>query len=235
MPPKKSLWYRLGYALERARHGRARGPARLRSLAERAAEEAGARLRGPKRGSAPRRRKRDAEPERTTDELLALGLTAVAANVLEVWRPARPVTFGRMVRAAATGAAAAVAVEALRALLEADEAAPDPSDVAERVVLGAGQGVVYGAVFEPRIPGPPLLKGALYGTAEYTLGPLGGLSGLLGPATPLRRVPLLSDLLAGVGEDGRTYLDHLLYAMTLSLLYGSSPARRGIRIEADEV
>ncbi|NIX22339.1 MAG: hypothetical protein GWN07_21900, partial [Actinobacteria bacterium] len=67
----------------------------------------------------------------------------------------------------------------VRPLLRDDADLPGiDRDTAEHMLAGLGQGLIYGGVVEPRVPGPALVKGALFGSLEYAVHPLGGLSGL---------------------------------------------------------
>jgi hypothetical protein len=95
----------------------------------------------------------------------------------------------------------------------------------DRLLSGTARGVVYGAVAEPRLPGPPILRGAAFGTLEYLLSPVGGIGKLLGKESPWGRVPLIGDLLADAdpGDDG--YLEHLVFGLALSLMAGETLRR----------
>src|SRR5690606_16257160 len=101
------------------------------------------------------------------EQLVSVGVTALAGRLLDVWRPKRRARFTRLVWAGASGAAAALIVDALRPLLRGESWPIFDRDTADRLLAGVGQGLLYGAVIEPRIPGPSVLKGALFGSAEY--------------------------------------------------------------------
>jgi hypothetical protein len=103
-----------------------------------------------------------------------------------------------------------------------------------RVLVGAGQGLLYGAVVEPRLPGPTLLKGALFGSAEFAANPAGGLSHLVGAHAPQTRLPLVGTLLDDLDAHERTYLEHVTFGIALAVLYGSSPASNGMVAEDDD-
>lgn len=222
MSSETSIWYTLGYTIEQARRVRSRPKRALAGLAERARPK-----RAGDRSDAPARR----EP---IDELVASGAVALAAKALDAWRPRSRTGLGALVRAGAAGAAAALAVELLRPLLAGRrEGQSLGADAAERILEGAGQGLIYGAVVEPRIPGPPLLKGTLYGSAEYAVVPAGGLVKLLGSQSPLHDVPLVSGLMKGAVGHERSYLEHVAFGISLALLYGSSPSSNGMREEPE--
>ncbi|HKJ02957.1 MAG TPA: hypothetical protein VJ997_10895 [Longimicrobiales bacterium] len=221
MSSKQSVWYRLGYALERTRQAPATGARKLATLKDR---------RPAARSEEPPRRRLDPSAWPTADQLVASGAVAVVAKVLDAWRPQRKAGFTGLVRAGLAGAGAAVALELVRPLLSGKRALPELNEESlKRVLVGAGQGLVYGLVVEPRLPGAPLLKGTVYGSAEYALDPMGGIGRLLGPHAPLRRVPVLGHLLEELDDHDRAYLEHVAFGVTLAMLYGSSPARSGIR------
>ena len=222
MSSKQSLWYRLGYALERTRNHPVQGARKLASLRD--------------RRNRPRARARES-PLQTllpTDDLVASGIVAVVAKALDSWRPTRRAGIVRLLQAGAAGAGAALLTELIGPLLRGKATLPVlGEETLDRVLSGVGQGLVYGAVIEPRLPGPVAAKGALYGSAEYAVVPVGGLTRLLGPHAPLRRVPVLAHLLEGVNPHDRAYVEHVAFGITLALLYGSSPSNNGIRPRAE--
>lgn len=210
MSSENDFWYRLGFALERARQGPGTGSRKLATLKER-------------RPAARERRGLPSPAEWPAgDQLLASGAVAVAAKVLDLWEPRHRVGVKGLLKGGLAGAAAALAVEAVRPLLAGRACLPRlDQDTVERLVAGAGQGLVYGAVVEPRLPGPAVVKGAVYASAEYAVHPLGGVSGLLGPKAPLRRVPVLGAVLDSLSPRERSYVEHLAFGIALALLYGS--------------
>jgi hypothetical protein len=168
------------------------------------------------------------------DDIVASGASAAVAKVLNGWKPQRKTTTLRLLRAGAAGAAAALVVDVLRPLLRGDPSVrPLDKETVDRLLAGIGQGLVYGAVVEPRVPGPALVKGALYGTAEYAIDPVGGLGRVLGAHAPYRRLPVIGHLLEDLDPHDRAYAEHLIFGVALALLYGSSPSSNGIRIEID--
>lgn len=223
MSSDQSIWYRLGYAFERARGAPAEGKRKLASLAERRPE--------PKR-PAPAERGHDG-----VEDLLVSGALVAFSRVLDRWSPRRATGLIGLVRAGASGAAAALMLELIRPLLHGESRLPTLDEgTVDRLIAGAGQGLVYGAVVEPRLPGPALLKGTLYGSAEYAADPMGGLYRLLGRHAPLRRIPGLGSLLGDLDPHDRAYLEHVTFGIALSLLYGagSSPRSNGIRGDEEE-
>lgn len=217
MSSESSIWFRLGYALERTRQAPATGTRKLAKLHER-------RPVGPKARLLP-----SPLDWPSADQLVASGAVALAAKVLETWTPRHRTGVKDLVRAGLAGAAAALAVEAVRPLLEGRAKLPALDQrTLERVVAGAGQGLVYGVVVEPRLPGPAPMKGALYGSAEYALDPMGGMAKLLGSEAPLRRVPLLGAFLDGLTPHDRSYVEHLAFGIAVALIYRSGRTRSGI-------
>jgi hypothetical protein len=224
MPPKQSLWFRLGYALERAREGPPAAGRSLRGLAEQQTKPLKAEGES---GPGP------AWP--SIDSIVASGASAAVAKVLNDWKPQRKASTLRLLRAGAAGAAAALLVDMLRPLIRGEPGVgPLDKETVDRLIAGIGQGLVYGAVVEPRIPGPTLVKGALYGTAEYAVDPVGGLSRLLGPHAPQHRLPVIGHLLEDLDPHDRAYAEHMVFGVALALLYGSSPSSNGIRIDVDD-
>lgn len=231
MASEKSFWFRLGYALEHLRRVSPPEKARkkLSGLAARAdarasASRAGAGSGGTGRGDGV-----------STDELVSAGIMALAVRVLDAWHPRRKAGLGGLLRAGAAGAGAALLLELARPLLlGAPELQVLGSDTGDRLLAGVGQGLLYGAVVEPRVPGPPLLKGAIFGSAEYAADPAGGLAHLLGAHAPQGRVPILRRLLEDLTMHDRAYAEHLVFGIALALLYGSSLSSNGIRDDAEE-
>jgi hypothetical protein len=237
MAESSNIWYRIGFALESARQD---PPARrLRGLAERddgqyptyeADDQAASKHERP-----PRRRQsaavEQASPrEQAIGALMTAGAGALASKLLGLV-PARrkPGMFG-LLRAGAAGAGAALLCELLDPMLrgEARLAALGPRS-SDTLLAGAARGLLYAALLEPRLPGPPAVQGILYGSVEYAVSPWGGLTQVLGESAPHRRLPFLGGLFDApqAGEEG--YLEHLLFGVALALFYGAgSPSSNGI-------
>jgi hypothetical protein len=223
MSSDQSIWYRIGYALGRARVPAPSGAGKLSSLAER------------HRKKPPPSRDRRARGPGGKEDLLVSAAVVAVGKVLEGWRPRRPSGVLRLLRAGASGAVAALLVELLRPLLRGDPGARSlDDDTVDRLLAGAGQGLVYGAVVEPRLFGPDLLKGTLYGTAEYAMHPLGGLYRMLGSHAPLRRIPGVGSLLGELDSHDRAYLEHVTFGIALALLYGTGSRSRSNGIDDDD-
>jgi hypothetical protein len=156
----------------------------------------------------------------------------LAAKAVEKFRPGGPSGIAPVLRAGAAGAAAAFLVELARPLLHQDGEPPRLDEsTPEHLLSGAAQGLVYGAVLEPLLPGPSLLKGSLFGSAEYALSARGGSTQLLFRRTPLGRVPMMLTLLEGLESRERGFLEHVTFGVAVAVLYGSSRSRSGIRDE----
>jgi hypothetical protein len=220
MPSENDFWYRLGFALERARQGPGSGSPKLATLDERRpAARGGRRLPSPAEWPA-------------ADQLLTSGAVAAAAKLLDLWRPRHKVRMKGLMKGGLAGAAAALAVELVRPLLEGRAELPTLDEgTVERLVAGAGQGLLYGAVVEPRLPGPSVVKGTVYASAEFAVQPVGGLSGLLGSKAPLRRVPAVGAVLDGLAPRDRSYVEHLAFGIALALIYGEGESSSGTRDE----
>lgn len=234
MSSESSLWFRVGYALEQARQLPSTGRRGLAGLRDRSGgrggEDGNATSEHGKEGRGGGS-KGDGETPAQLEEFLATGTVAVAARLLDRWRPGRSTSPGALARAAAAGAAAALLVELMRPLVRDDTDAPElGSDTPEHLLTGAGQGLVYGAVLEPWLPGSSLVKGVLLGSAEYALHPSGGLTGHLGSRSPLGRVPMVLTLIQGMKGRDRSFLEYLTFGVALAILYGR-PSSNGMRDE----
>jgi hypothetical protein len=219
MASTNNIWFQIGHAIERARHGVPAKGTSVASLRDRLAQREEER--------AQERETRSPVP--TSDDLMTAGVAMIVDRVLGSWgRRAEP-GFTRLVRAAASGAAAALIVDLVRPLLRGEPGLPVlDRDTADRIIAGAGQGLVYGAVVEPRVPGPSLAKGVLFGSAEYMADPLGGVSGLLGQHAPQNRLPVVGDVLDRLEDHEQAWLEHVAFGIALAVIYESSDSSNGI-------
>ena len=221
MSENPNIWYRIGYALERARQEPAL--ARLRGLEERR-NGGGA---GSNDREAPHpRQSPDGETlparEDALDALIAAGAGATVGKLVSLVPARRTPGMLSLVRAGLAGAGAAFLRELLDPLLRGEARLPHVGpETTDAALAGAARGLLYAAVLEPRLPGPVTLRGVLYGSLEYAVSPWGGMTSLLGERAPHRRIPLVQGLFEdyALGED--SYLDHLAFGVALALLYGA--------------
>lgn len=216
MSSKKSVWYRLGYALGQAREAPSKGSRKLAGLKERA--------------SLPAEKGEHSPTALDFDEILTAAGVALAARMLDR-RAKRGGGVLSMIRAAAAGAGAGLLVELVRPLLsgQADVGSLD-EDTPDRLLAGAVQGLVYGTLLEPWIPGPSTLKGVVYGSAEYAATGMGGIGKMVGGHSSLGRIPGVGPLLADLDPHERAYVEHVVFGVALAVLYGS-PSSNGMRDE----
>jgi len=230
-PEEESVWFRLGYALERAREqapevvsrvgyrvGQTRG--QLRSPAERRT-----RLRGTR---PPRRPRTESLVEgisptgKPWDVVLTVAAAALARQLLEALpRRRKPGLFG-LLRAGAAGAGAVLLRELVRPLVTDQPRETPLAETARGTALaGAARGLLYGGLVEPLIPGPPFVRGAAYGLVEHLVSPWGGLTEIAGARAPHRSLPFLSELFEDFEPGEDTLVDHLVFGIALAALYGS--------------
>ena len=172
----------------------------------------------------------------SADDLISTGAMLVLDRFIGSRRRERRPGFTGLLRAGAAGAAAALVVDLVRPLLHGDPGLPvvDRKTI-DRVLAGVGQGLVYGALIEPRVPGPALVKGALYGSVEYATDRMGGLTTLLGQHTPQGQLPGVAEFLEGSDPHERAYLEHVAFGIALAIVYESRTLSNGTRPEpADE-
>ena len=201
MPNEENLWYRVGYTLETVRN-------RLPTPID-------AKDSPPAEGPAPA----TDITGRVVDTLLTVGAGSLLTRVLSLWPSRKGPSLFRLFRAGGAGAAAALLAELVRPVLTAKERQGRlEQELTDILLTGAGRGLLYAALVEPRVPGPPLLRGTAYGGLEYLLSPWGGLGKVAGSKAPQGRVPALSVLLQdrGVDED---LIEHVAFGVALAVLY----------------
>jgi hypothetical protein len=153
------------------------------------------------------------------DALIAVGAGSVVTRIFSLWPSRAGPGLFRLFRAGAAGAAAAFLAELARpALTGKATVTPLEQELTDILLAGAGRGLLYAALVEPRLPGPPLLQGAAYGSLEYALTPWGGLSELAGAKAPQAKVPALAVLLKDRGADEHL-VEHVAFGVALALLY----------------
>jgi hypothetical protein len=168
---------------------------------------------------------------RTDDDRLLPPLTSAAtaaagsaiASGVHRWVRSRRPTLRRLVRGAAAGAGAAGILTAARILLRGGRPGPDsglPAEVVDELLAGAGRGVLYAAVLDPFLPGPPAMRGALVGVADYLLAPWGGLFAQLRTLSPVAKLPVVGVLMEMGDAEDDPFLAFLLFGLALGLLTG---------------
>jgi hypothetical protein len=187
---------------------RSRSPLRTPHRTVESAAEGATRLRDAAREHLP--------PPGPMGSLVASALTAAAGKAVHRWARSRAPSWRRLLRGAAAGVGAAGLVFALRRVLD------DPSDLelADELLAGAGKGVVYAAILDPVLPGPPLVRGAITGTMEYLTVPWGGVLSRLQDLSPARKLPLVGALLETGDAEDDPYLAFLMYGVALAILHG---------------
>lgn len=222
---RDSVWYRIGYAFESARHGIAGAAAASRRLPspDELRERLGSRRGDSTRGDAASGRggHGPSGAETAVEVLLTGAAGSLLTRLLNLW-PGRG-TSGPLAwaRGAAAGASATVVAELVRPILTGRGRRPVLDDeLADAILSGAGRGLVYAAVLEPRLPGPTPFRGAAYGALEYAVSPWGGLGELLGPANPARKIPVVGPLLEEGEETEASLTELLAFGVALALIYG---------------
>ena len=208
----ESIWFQLGYALELARR---RAPAKVtvRKRPERT----------------ERAERAESSGTSAVDQLLSAGTGIVTDRLFAMLSGRSPGTW-RVTRAALAGAAAAFATSLLRQRANGSSNGKSRNDdPAADLLAGAGRGILYSVVLEPRLPGSPLLRGATFGVIEYIASPFGGLDGILGASSPHRTAPLLAALLRTGDSSSRSLAEHIAFGVTLGFLYGDDRVRIGRR------
>ncbi len=202
MQTKENLWYRVGYALETFRE-------RLPP-----AKEAGA--------LDPEQASRKVTPEvsrKILDTLLTVGAGSLLTRAFSLWPSRKGPGVFRLFRAGAAGAAAAFLAELIRPSLTGKKPeTPVEEEITDILLAGAGRGLLYAALVEPRVPGHPVLQGMVYGGLEYALTPWGGLSELAGSHSPQGKIPALAVLLKDRGADEQL-VEQIAFGVALALLY----------------
>ncbi len=201
MPNNESLWYRVGYAIETVRD----------------------RLPPPNReggGKRPPTQNLSHDvSHKVMDALLAVGAGSIFTRVFSILPSRRKPGLFRLLRAGTAGAAAAFLAELVRpALTGRVPHAPMEEALTDILLTGAGRGLLYAALVEPRIPAPALLQGVAYGSLEYALTPWGGLGEVAGSKAPQGKIPALSLLLKDRGTDEQL-VEHVAFGVALALLY----------------
>jgi hypothetical protein len=166
--------------------------------------------------------------------IAAVGAAVVGRLLDAMPRKRRPGPV-RLLHAAAAGAGAALVRELMRPIISGGAVDRPLADRARGAAIsGSARGLLYGALVEPRLPGPPVVRGAVYGLVEHLVSPLGGLTALAGPRAPHRSLPFVSALFEELEQADDTLLDHILFGIGLAALYGARPADARSEEEEDD-
>ncbi|CAN5802905.1 hypothetical protein BH23GEM11_BH23GEM11_04790 [soil metagenome] len=157
-------------------------------------------------------------PQNDLQRAAVMALTAAGSTALKRWVGNRRPRVGRLLRGAAAGAGAAGLLAAYRALTRQHQ--PASGELVDEIFSGAGKGVIYTAILDPLLPGPPLLRGAALGTAEYLAAPWGGLLRKISHLSPVERIPIVGALLDAGEAENDPFLAYLLFGVALGLLSG---------------
>lgn len=158
----------------------------------------------------------DAEPPVTLE---SAALLAAGAWLLSRVLQPRDVSWPRVILAGIAATAIADLVGRTAAKPPYPEGRPFADDAEELLArFGAGVAIAagYAALIHPRLPGPPLLRGALFGGLEILAAPRGGVLGIAA-STPGVKFPLQA-LVMPVDEDAGP-LSHLAFGLALGALY----------------
>ncbi len=215
MSDTDARWYDLGYALEKARQTPSRS--RLDGLVDRLMSFRGGSDESEQDGDVAE----SSDGGAMFDAVVGGGVTALSRQLLKAVPKRTDPTVMRVAKGAAAGAAATFARELTAPLLRGRLEAPDFGDgLAERLASGATRGALFAAVVDPRIPGPPALRGAIYATLEYLLAPNGGLGRMMGSAAPWRIIPGAESVVRKLESGEESMVDHLVFGLALALLLG---------------
>ena len=222
----QDIWYRLGYLLERLREA----PSSLSAL-ETLKPGGGASGKASSSGNPGGSRSDDSGNDDSGNlpaRLLDRGARALGSRLLSALPPRGRARLLDLLASALAGTAATVLAEVLASLTTAERDLPlEMDELAVTLTGGAGRGLAYAGVIEPRIPGPAFLAGFIYGTAEYVTASWGGVPALLGSASPHRKIPFLSDIVEADERDADPFLQHLVFGLALALLYDALRPKRG--------
>ncbi|SVD38165.1 uncharacterized protein METZ01_LOCUS391019, partial [marine metagenome] len=204
MPPKQNYWFHLGYALER-----------LRSISPGATEEV--RILKDRPSPAGQNTSEDARTNwLPLKDLATPEAVAILSKLLRTWQPRHKTALGSLVRAGAAGAVSALILDLISPAVLDSESPTLDRETGDRLLAGIRQGLLYGAVLEPKVPGPTVLKGALYGTIEYAVNPMGGLSQLLAAHDSQHPHAVLENLLEEFDSHNRSYTEHVIFGVILA-------------------
>ena len=223
MPSKQSFWFHIGYTLEQ-----------LRSISTETAEK----VRISEDTTSDRTQNAPEDIRATWSSLLegipTTDILGAISTLMKHRKPSHMTTLGNLAKAGASGALSALIASFLNPKTrESTDLALD-RETRDRLLSGIRRGLLYSAISEPKVPGPIVLKGALYGTIEYAAKPVGGLSQLISTHKSPYPFSALENLLEGLESHDHSYMEHVVFGVLLALLYGSSASSNRILEEDKE-
>ena len=234
-PPATTFWFRVGYALERARQTvSARGATSPRLAPADSGDEERPEVHpeggGPSGATPPPHpdQLRGRLPGVPRDPFLDVGAAWLERKAVSRLIQATGTRRFDLVRAALAGAGAELASIALHAILRGPEVDPPQTDGLATLAGGAADGMVYASMVRPLVPGPLWLRGSAFGVARYLAARGGGLPFVLGSLSPHRQIMGFHALLKPRDQTDDTVVEHLAAGVVLAALYESSDWRRGI-------
>jgi len=217
MSDTDARWYDLGYALEKARQTPSRS--RLDGLVDRLMSFRGGSSESDDAGEVSE----TSDGGAVFDAVVGGGAAALTRQLLKAVPKRTDPTVMRVAKGAAAGAAATFARELGAPLLRGRLEAPAIGDgLAEHLASGAARGALFAAVVDPRLPGPPAVRGAVYAAMEYLLAPNGGLGRMMGSAAPWRIIPGAESVVRKLESGEESVVDHLVFGLALAFLLGDS-------------
>ncbi len=212
MSSKQSIWYRLGYALERARSA----PPVHRSASS------------PPSGSGRRQARRSRRPTTAPDRRGGSGRPAgvgrggragQGTRGLAPEKQVRPVEPGQGGRVGGRGGPRRRAAPAAAAR-RAGPAPPSTGRPWTACSRARARGWSTAPWSSRAFPGPRSSRARCTDRPSTRSTPWAGLYRVLGAHAPLRRVPGLGSLLDELDPHDRVYLEHVTFGIALALLYG---------------
>ena len=223
MPPKQSFWFHIGYTLEQ-----------LRNISTETAEK----VRISEDTTSDRTQNAPENLHTTWSSLLegipTTDILGAISTLMKHRKPIHMTTFGNLAKAGASGALSALITSFLNPKTRESADLALDRETRDRLLAGIRRGLLYSAILEPKVPGPTVLKGALYGTIEYAAKPAGGLSQLISTHKSPSPFSALESLLEGLDSHDHSYIEHIVFGVLLALLYGSSASSNGILEEDKE-
>lgn len=162
------------------------------------------------------------------DEVLAFAGTAAGSWALAALLRPKRISWPRAILAGAVATTLSHAAERLESYVaggeEGDEPGAEP-DLVARYISGIATAVAYASVVYPRLPGPPMTRGLVFGLLEASTAPSGGVMAALRGIAPGLSFPLGSLALPG-GGTGTGPVANMAYGLGLGLVYRQKRRRK---------